>query len=88
LADNDGRTCAFGDRVASAQNSRRPCFVALEHRGNGQRAEREDECVIVMESANECEAFAHGRNGFIGVSAPHCEDGPNIQRERQEPRTS
>jgi hypothetical protein len=29
LADNDGRTCAFGDRVASAQNSRSPCFVAL-----------------------------------------------------------
>ena len=88
MSDAEGRTCAFADRVASSQNSRRPRRVALEHRCHGERAEREDECVIVMESANQCEIFAHDRNAFIGVSVLHAEDGTDTQRERQEPRTN
>ena len=46
---DDVCTCAFGDRVPSAQNPRRPGVVALEYRRGGERDQRVDERELVME---------------------------------------
>ncbi len=39
-----------------------------------------------MERADTCEAFAHDRDRFVGVVAPHGDGSTHIQREREEPR--
>ena len=81
LVDNRD-PCAFGDGVPGAEDPRRPRVVAFEYRRGGERNQRVDECELVMELANMCEAFTHHGDRGIGVSAPHFEDGANVQRQR------
>ena len=79
LVDNRG-TRAFGDRISSAQNPRRPRVVAFECRCGGERTQSVDERELVMEASDPREAFARQCDRAIRVFAPHGQDGAKIQR--------
>jgi len=78
---------ALADGVPRAQDPRRPLVVALEYRGGNKRDQRVCERVLVLEIPDAGEALTHQRDRLIGVPAPERQDGANIQRPGQEPRT-
>ena len=85
--EDHGRACALADGVHGAQDPRRPRVVAFEHGGGDKGDQRVGERVLVLEIPDAGEALTHQRDRLIGVPAPERQDGANIQRPGQEPRT-